>query len=292
MKKYIIKTICLLVVSLVFLQSNPAVIKASGGEQRVYDDALLLDGDIKAIEQEVDNLEEKLNADVVVLTSAEVPYDETAVFADDYFDYNGFGTGEERSGILFLIDMNNREFYISTSGDMIPLLTDERIDSILDEIYPYASAGDYNSGVMVFLSGVEDVFDELMASGDFKQDEETGRIIPVKRITLAEAAISILTAAVVAGSACLIVMKRYKRKKSKEAVKAQKGYQNNARFTYTHQDSQLMDTRVTHRVIPKNPPPSGGGGRSSGGTKGFGGGFSSTHQSSSGRSHGGGGRKF
>ena len=55
----------------------------------------------------------------------------------------GFGTGSDQSGILFLIDMDNRELYISTNGQMIRYMTDSRINDVLDDVYNYAADADY-----------------------------------------------------------------------------------------------------------------------------------------------------
>jgi len=61
-------------------------------------------------------------------------------------------------------------------------------------------------------------------------------------------------------------------------------YKTNSIVNMANTEDRLIDSFVTHRIIPKptntNRPGDGGGGRST------------THRSSSGRSHGGGGRKF
>lgn len=45
-------------------------------------------------------------------------------YADDYFDYKGYGMGEDKSGILFLVTMSERKFWMSTHGDaIVPLQT-------------------------------------------------------------------------------------------------------------------------------------------------------------------------
>ena len=34
--------------------------------------------------------------------------------ADDFFDYNGYGLGDDRSGVLLYINMSTRDVWIST----------------------------------------------------------------------------------------------------------------------------------------------------------------------------------
>ena len=54
---------------------------------------------------------------------------------DDFYDEHDFGIGSRRSGALLLIDMDNREAYISTKGYAITLYSDARIEAMLDDTF-------------------------------------------------------------------------------------------------------------------------------------------------------------
>ena len=74
-------------------------------------------------------------------------------YADDFYDSGNFGyDGPHGTGVLFLIDMDNREIYISTCGDSIYYLTDARIETILDAAFDYVSNGQYYDAAKKFLS--------------------------------------------------------------------------------------------------------------------------------------------
>ena len=60
-------------------------------------------------------------------------------FARSYY-HNNFSTD---SGTLFLIDMDNRKIYIFSDGANYQHITDSKALSITDNIYRYASNGDY-----------------------------------------------------------------------------------------------------------------------------------------------------
>ena len=63
-------------------------------------------------------------------------------YADDFFDYNDYGMGEDKSGILFLITMSERKWCISTHGEAIQIFTDagqEYMTDNLGHIYPMVS---------------------------------------------------------------------------------------------------------------------------------------------------------
>ena len=82
--------------------------------ERLADFADLLDdGQEEELEAKLDQVSEDYGCDVVVVTEetldGAVPQD----YADDFFDYNDYGMGEDKSGILFLITMSERKRCIS-----------------------------------------------------------------------------------------------------------------------------------------------------------------------------------
>ena len=126
------------------------------GRPRVYDDAGLFS------QKETDELESLIsdfinlyNMDFVVVTTNDAEGKSAMEYADDYFDYNGFGIGENRDGALYLIDMDNREAWISTRGVMMYYLTDNRQNSIWDVVYPYIGESQYYISAKSMLKEVE-----------------------------------------------------------------------------------------------------------------------------------------
>ena len=94
----------------------------------VYDMAdLFTDEEEKQLSEQAQVLSDTMKMEAVIVTTEENS-DSAQVFADGFYMEGGFGTGSDHSGILFLIDMDNRELYISTNGQMIRYMTDSRID--------------------------------------------------------------------------------------------------------------------------------------------------------------------
>lgn len=54
--------------------------------------------------------------------------------ADDFYDYNGYGYGEEGDGIIFLISMEERKWQISTCGFGITAFTDAGQEYMADPV--------------------------------------------------------------------------------------------------------------------------------------------------------------
>lgn len=68
-------------------------------------------------------------------------------YADDYYDYNGYGYGENDDGILLLISMGERKWAISTYGYChLTAFTDAGISYISNEFQRKLSSGKYASG--------------------------------------------------------------------------------------------------------------------------------------------------
>lgn len=259
----------------------------AGAEARVFDRAGLLSAqEAEDLEHLVSDLRDRMKMDVVLVTTDDAGGRDSRSYADDFYDDNGFGTGSDASGVLFLIDMDNREIYISTAGKMIRYLTDKRVESILDNCYDYMADGDYFGAMNQFLKDVGHYYQNGIQSGQYNYDEETGRRSVYRSIRWYEALIAVTAAAVCAGGACLNVVNSYGMKRErKHALGTMMAYRADAKYAMGVRNDILRDTSVSRSIIVRSSSGSGSSGRSSSGR-------SSTHSSSSGRSHGGGGRKF
>lgn len=145
-------------------------------DTQVQDDAGLFTADeIAEISAICDRIESAYQVDMFVLTSQDVPSGQTTAYADDYFDYNGLGMGDDRAGMLYLIDMHNRQCWISTRGVMIDYITDEREEGILDAGWDEMLDKEYGQSVIKVLKQTEKYLKQGRTSGQFRYDEVTGR---------------------------------------------------------------------------------------------------------------------
>jgi len=107
------------------------------------DDAVRLvdEADILTAEEEttllskLDEISERQKVDVAVVIIGTTGDKTIEAYADDYYDDNGYGFGDEHDGILLLVateDGENGRVYISTCGYGFTALTDSNIDAILD----------------------------------------------------------------------------------------------------------------------------------------------------------------
>lgn len=245
------------------------------------DKVLLVDLADVFTEEEKSNLQYKaaalgnqFNMDIVIVTTSDAEGKSSRDYADDYFDYNDYGLGADRDGILFLIDFDNSEAYISTSGSGIRYLTDERIERVLDDVFDNGlTDGKYYNAADAFLNSTEIFLNEGIPKGQYNAPESKEN-----SLTTVEGIIG----AVASGTLGLGFFSNIKRKyKTKPRARVFE-YRNNSLINLGIKDDNLINSYVTTRIIPVASKPSGSSSS----------GRSTTHRSSSGRTHGGGGRKF
>ncbi len=115
------------------------------------DNAGLLDEDeALELESKLDEISQEYDCDVVILTEETINGAEPMDYADDYFDYEGYGMGEDNSGILFLIMMSERKWWISTHGEAIYDFTDAGQEYMAEQFQSDLSDGYYYDSFTTF----------------------------------------------------------------------------------------------------------------------------------------------
>lgn len=244
---------------------------------KVYDYAQVLsDTEEIALKQSVNNYINKYNMDMVLVTVKYHTKSSTKVYAEDFYDYNGFGIGNTYDGIIFVIDFafGYTDIYISTTGQAIRMYDDYRIDNMLDNIANKKDDGYYAmfnsfisdaSGYASYGIPSSNSNTEINSNGDLVYKES----IPWLMIFI----ISLAIPSIIIG---ILIAKNRMIKKSTNASH------------YLKEGSVVISTRndrfiTTHTTSVRINDSSSSSGRVGG---------SSVSRGSSGRSHGGGGRRL
>lgn len=124
---------------------------------RLVDDAGLLSQDEgEHLLTQLDEISERQQFDVVIVTVNSLKGQYAETLADDFYDYNGYGLGDEHDGILFLISMEEREWAISTTGFGIRAFTDAGQEYIIKQIQSDLSNGNYYDAFTGFAKWSDD----------------------------------------------------------------------------------------------------------------------------------------
>ncbi|MGX7124512.1 TPM domain-containing protein [Enterococcus viikkiensis] len=248
-------------------------LKVLAAANTIDDQANLLSPEERTeLAERADAINEKIKGEVFILTTNNNT-EEPRKFADDQLRDR---IGNNHNGALLLLDMNQREIYLSTSGNMIDFVTDKRRDQLLDDVSSAMSDGNYYQASTAYLTNIKNFVDDGVPGGSYRIDENTGKITYYKSITPLELAIGVLVASIAAIGFFVSVRLRYQLKSGTYKYP----YRQNAQLDLTERQDQLVNSFVTTRRIPRASNNNGGGG-----------GGSSTH-SSGGGTFGGGGRSF
>ena len=132
----------------------------------VDDEAGLFSGEqLQTITREIDALRTHTGMDAIVVTTTAKNGKSPQEFAEEYYDNSGLGTGKERSGFLYLIDMEERVTHITTCGGAIPVFSDSNLDTVLDNAYVYLGKGDFAGSVSSVISDFINYYDKAIAGG-------------------------------------------------------------------------------------------------------------------------------
>lgn len=287
MKRFFSLFMVLLLVSALTLAVNAEdgltlQITGTADAVRVVDHAdLLSEREEQALLELADEISQRQQCDVVVLTENIISPKTPMEYADDYFDYNGYGYGADRSGILLLLSMEDRDWWISTRGSAIQAFTDNGIQYLFSKCKSDISDGDYYDGFERYLNCADTMLsayngtlsdDELAELQDDFNDFMGVRKKPGIGKTVVFALIIGFVLAFIPSSLLRSELKSVRNNYSAG------NYKRSNSFHLDRNRDIYLYANTTSRVIETNRSSGGGG--------------SSTHISSSGATHGGGGGKF
>lgn len=238
---------------------------------RLVDQAHLLNAaEQSELLAKLDEISERQRVDIAVVTAETMDGKTPMDYADDWYDSNGYGFGSGYDGVLLLVSMEDRDWWISTSGYGMTAVNDAGITYISDQFLPDMRDGNYAQAFTTFA----ELCDEFVRQAKNGQPYDSGHM-PKEPFNygfwlLAAMVIGLIIALKAAGS-----MK--KKLKSVRLQAAAAGYVKTNSMHITESRDLFLYNTVTRTAKSKS--------RSSSGS-------SSAHTSSSGRSHGGGGGKF
>ena len=133
---------------------------------RVFDEAGLFSAEeVQELETRIDEVRDSQDADLAVLTVEDAQGESAESYADDFYDTHGLGVGDDASGILLSIDMDNREIYVSTTGYAMKVLTDARVEKVLDAAYDSVADGNYAEGALGAIDSIENYLEMGVPAG-------------------------------------------------------------------------------------------------------------------------------
>lgn len=249
-------------------------VSAAGEMSRLVDMAdLLSDSEESDLLYILDEISKRQQVDIVVVTVNSMGGESAMVYADDFYDYNGYGFGNERDGVLLLISMEERDWYISTTGYGITAITDAGREYISENFVDDLSIGDYAAAFTSFAN----LCDDFITQARTGEPYDVGNL-PYDSVyfMVGNLVISFVAAFII--SLIVTGVMRWKLKTVHSRLEAD-NYIKQGSMQLTKMNDLFLYMHVDRRKKPENNSSNSSGG-------------SQTHTSSSGTTHGGGGGKF
>lgn len=263
------------------------------------------------------------NADVsvAVVTTNDALGKTAREYAEDYYDSLIFDEGWSENGFLILIDMDNREVYMSASGVCILAFSDSTVNYIIDSGYEDLVTGYYTDCILAMLEtaateyenyrggnyympdaddysyGASEFSDGVVQfGGDFYEVTPDGEWIPADEYNYYYGynsrngyssgfawshVLFYIVIALVIAAIAVFAVKN----RYKNTGKGDEFDADDIRLDLTNSSDKVISRNVVTTRIPKNNNHNHHAGRGTGGG-------ASVHRSGGGISHGGGGRKF
>lgn len=135
-------------------------------DPRLTDEAdLLTYSEEELLLDKLDAIYDAYEIDVVIVTVNSIDGKTPAEYADDYYDYHTFNYSDKKDGILLLLNMGERDWFISTSGECITVFDNGTWEYIADQILPYLSSGNYYQAFDDFATQCEYVIESYDQNG-------------------------------------------------------------------------------------------------------------------------------
>ena len=230
---------------------------------------------------------------VAVVTTDDAMGKSAMEYADDYYDNLIFNSGWSEDGMCFLIDMDNREIYVSCAGSCIYKYNDYDLQTIVDKGFDCVSYGEYAKGMIAMIDEAaylaSGIYSDSADTGIYWTDDTYGENLyydeyyyggnsAVNAFEISHVLIYIVIGLVAGAIAVIVVKNKYKNTGIGDEFNADDVF-----LEVTASSDNLISRNVITTKIPKNNNNHRSGG---------GGGGTSTHRSSGGISHSGAGRKF
>lgn len=262
-KTFIIRIIFFLILSCSFFLS----IHAKENFARIVDKAELLTDEAKnKLESKLDEISKRQKFDVVVVTINSLNGKTSTNFADDFYDFNGYGFGLNHDGVLLLVSINDKEWSISTSGYGTTALNDTGIKYISKKFLPSMKDKKYEEAFLIYANLVD----------EFITQAKTGR--PYDSSNLPKDSfkfIKFLCVSTILGAivSYLITSKMKHNLKSVKSAKNACSYIDSEKFSIDKTEDLFLYNNITKTLKTSSTN-------------------STTHKSSSGNAHGGSSGKF
>ena len=230
----------------------------------IVDDAgYLMQSELASLSKELDEVREKYGFEVAIYTESDMTSSTAEASADDIYDYNGYGAGENDDGILLYICSDTREYHFTTHGEGLKYFNSNGLKYLENKVVPYLSKDDYYEAFRMYIETTDELLQMAKDGKPYNEKQHSTKYL-----------IGVIIAAFLIPLLIAWVLMKKKLKKMKTAVENDyaANYVKPGSMNISVSRDLFLYSRITKTERPKES--------------------SGTHTSSSGRTHGGRGGSF
>ena len=230
----------------------------------IVDDAgYLMQSELSSLSKELDKVREKYGFEVAIYTESDMTSSTAEASADDIYDYNGYGAGENDDGILLYICSDTREYHFTTHGEGLKYFNSNGLKYLESKVVPYLSKDDYYEAFRMYIETTDELLQMAKDGKPYNEKQYSTKYL-----------IGVVIAALLIPLFVALILMKKKLKKMKTAVENDyaANYVKPGSMNISVSRDLFLYSRITKTERPKES--------------------SGTHTSSSGRTHGGRGGSF
>lgn len=150
------KKLISLMLALLLCVSVAVCVSAESEKELVVDEARLLSSkEEDELRDRLESISKKLNVDVVVVTVMELDGETPKDFAIDFYEEYEYGQGDDCDGVLLLVSMEERDYYILTHGLGEEAVNRDEAEEIGEKVADSLSEEEYAEAFRIFADEVE-----------------------------------------------------------------------------------------------------------------------------------------
>ena len=230
----------------------------------IIDDAgYLMQSELDELSMKLDKVREKYNFEVAIYTESDMTSGSAEASADDIYDYQGYGAGENDDGIMLYICSDTREYHFTTHGKGLEYFNSNGLIYLESKVVPYLAENDYYEAFEAYIEASDELLQMAKDGKPYNEKHYSTKYL-----------VGVILVCLLAPLLIAFVMMKKRLKKMKTAV------ENDYAANYVKPGSMRIDTSrdlfLYSRITKTEKAKSSSG----------------THTSSSGRTHGGRGGSF
>lgn len=257
------------------IQNESSVVETEKHSRIVDYASVLSEYELEKLNSLANSTSNQYRCDVAVVFDKSTNGEEIQTFADNFYDYNGYGYGNDADGIMLVIAVNDREYATVTSGYGKTAASGNALDYLEESFTDDLSANKWSDAAVDFITACGEVLYNAKYEQQNNSQQRQTELNPIRLLPFN------IVIGLVIGFIAVGIMKGKHKSVSKKTEASD--YLRSGSFKLTYTNDRFIRSQV-NRVKKPKPQPEARSNNTPGSASGF---HQDYHMGGSGRPHGG-----